>query len=240
MFLAELAASGGIAIDFLDLLLILRGESLVGFVGDDGEEIDFISFLRAFGLVNALAKLVAADAQAASEFLPLLDVAVGLVERGDVEDVGIVPADAERGMGKDEFNRVFKREQLILLAQDAVENLLVLEHGVFAVRVFIAAGLGEIVTLHGVNLARRRGCAMKLAVNGGVFLAEKSFDYAVVLHIAVHAINEDEREAFDAFRRENFLFLEVATDEPLQLLAKQAGEISGALRLDEFNAVGKF
>jgi len=76
VFLAELAAGGGIAIDFLDLLLILRDKGFVGFVGDDGQEIDFVAFLRAFGLVDALAKLVAADAQSASKLLPFLDVAV--------------------------------------------------------------------------------------------------------------------------------------------------------------------
>jgi len=43
------------------LLLILRGESFVGFVGDNGEEIDFVALLRAFGLIYALTKLVAAD-----------------------------------------------------------------------------------------------------------------------------------------------------------------------------------
>jgi hypothetical protein len=36
VFLAEVAARRRGAVDFLDLLLILRGEGLVGFVRDDG------------------------------------------------------------------------------------------------------------------------------------------------------------------------------------------------------------
>ena len=235
VFLAQRAARGGSAVDFLDLLLILRGEGLVGFVRHNGKEVGLFTFLHVLQVVNALPFLIAANAEAAAEFLPLLHVAVGFVKRGDVEDVGIVPADAERGVGEDEFARVGEVEQGFFVTEDFVEDFLVLQHGVLAVRVFLSAGLREVVALALVDLLRRGDSVVELAIERGVFLAKEDFDEALVTDVVVHLVDEDEGEALDALGGEDGLFLEVAADKPLELLAEEAGNVAVTLLESEFD-----
>lgn len=96
-------------------------------------------------------------------------------------------------------------------------------------------GLGEVVALDSGDLVGRRVGVVELAIHGSVFLAEQLLDDAVVFDVVVHAVDEDEGERFDAaFRQagadflaaliETELLLEMAADEPLELLAKQAAK----------------
>ena len=126
-----------------------------------------------------------------------------------------------------------------LVAENFVEDFFVLQHGVLAFGVFVAAGLGEVVALTLLDLRGRGIGAEYLTVNGGVFLAEEDFDDAFVADVVVHLVNEYERQALDALRGEQGLFLEVAADEPLKLLAEEAGDVAVALFEDEFDAVGE-
>ena len=142
-------------------------------------------------IVDAVPILIAADAEAAPKFLPLLHVAVGFVERGDVEDVGIVPADAEGGVGEDELARIGEVEQCTFIAEDFVEAFLILQHGVLAVGVFVAAGLGEVVALALLDLRGRGIGAEDFAMNRRVFFAEQDFDDPLVAHVVVHFVDED-------------------------------------------------
>ena len=80
----------------LDLLLEVLGELLVAFGGDDRERVD-VEAAQAFAL------LVHAQTQAAADGLPALALGAHLAEGANLEDVRVVPALAQGGVGEDEL-----------------------------------------------------------------------------------------------------------------------------------------
>ena len=108
----------GHAAVFLVLGLQRAGEVLVALVGHDVELVDRL-------VEDAQAVLVHRQAQAAADLLPLLHGAAGLVERADLEDVGVVPALAQRRVAEDEAQRLVQGEQALLVLHDQVVDLVV-------------------------------------------------------------------------------------------------------------------
>ena len=89
--------------------------------------------------VHALTVLVDAQAQAAAHLLALAHFAARLLERADLEYVGIVPALPQSGVGKDEPNRralgIAVQKQLFVLHDQVIGILVVGE-----LRLLIVAG----------------------------------------------------------------------------------------------------
>ena len=149
LFVPGLSAGRRRPVDLRDFALVLTHERFISLVRHDRQKIDFVSLGTVFGVVDALTVLVDRDAKSAADLLPLLDLAVALVERRDVEHIGVVPSHAQGGMREDELNRIPEAQEFFLLFQDEVEKLPVRAHGMLVVCVFALSRLCEIVALHG-------------------------------------------------------------------------------------------
>ena len=97
------------------LILLLQGggKLIIALVRDDREDIHA-------PIVLALALLIDAQPQPASDFLPLLDYARRLVQRADLKDIRIVPALLECRVRKDVPNLAVEGEELFLLLHDEI------------------------------------------------------------------------------------------------------------------------
>ena len=95
VLLHDAEADAGIV---LDLLLEVLGELLVAFGGDDGQRVDVEA-------AQALALLVDAETQAAADGLAALALGAHLAQGANLEDVRVVPALAQGGVGEDELQR---------------------------------------------------------------------------------------------------------------------------------------
>ena len=89
------------------------GELLVAFCGDDGERVDVEA-------AHPFALLVHAETQAAADRLAALALGAHLAQGADLEDVRIVPAFAQRGVGEDELQLRLEAQQLLLVLHDEV------------------------------------------------------------------------------------------------------------------------
>ncbi len=86
-------------------------EGLEGLVGDDGEAVDLL-------VVDALAGLVDGKAEAAADHLAPLGFGPRFAQGADLEDVRVVPAFAQGGVGEDEAERLVKGEEFFLVLHD--------------------------------------------------------------------------------------------------------------------------
>ena len=142
MLLHDAEADAGVV---LDLLLQVLGELLVALGGDDGQRVDLEA-------AQALAVLVDAEAQAAADGLAALALGAHLAQGADLEDVGVVPALPQGGVGEDELQRRLEAQQLLLLPHDQVVGAL----GVVAVALVVLGGVrpaallvdGEVAVVH--------------------------------------------------------------------------------------------
>ena len=128
-------------------------------VGDQRQFIQFLHLAAQHALIHALALLVNAQPQAASDLLPTADVRVTLLfQRTYLEDIGIVPALPQRGVGENESHRLVETQQ----------PLFVLRNEVVGVRVIGSLCLTVNFTLH------KAGFLTLLFVDGKVALVGRS------------------------------------------------------------------
>ena len=127
MLLHDAEADAGVG---LDLLLEVLGELLVALGGDDGERVDLEA-------AQALALLVDAETQAAADGLAALALGAHLAQGANLEDVRVVPALAQGGVGEDELQRRLEAQQLLLVLHDQVVGAL----GVVAVALVVLGGV---------------------------------------------------------------------------------------------------
>ena len=80
----------------LNLTLQLLCKLFIGFICHDGKRVDLKS-------MNPLAILIDTDSKTTANFLPFFNNRICFVEGTDLEDVGIVPAFFQCGMGKDKL-----------------------------------------------------------------------------------------------------------------------------------------
>ena len=111
---------GPIVEDGLDVRLQVRHKGLVAFAGDHRQRVDFVNAVAAALDVHAGAVLIDAEPQPATDFLPLRRIAVGMLQRADLEHVRIVPPFAQGGVGEDEPRRLLKGQQPFLVLQNQV------------------------------------------------------------------------------------------------------------------------
>ena len=115
VLLHDAEANAGVV---LDLLLQVLGELLVALGGDHGQRVDLEA-------AQALAVLVHAQAQAAADGLAALALGPHVAQGANLEDVRIVPAFAQRGVGEDELERRLEAQQLLLVPHDQVVGVVV-------------------------------------------------------------------------------------------------------------------
>lgn len=96
------SGQGTVIENILDIGLKVRNEGLVALAGDDGQHIDIVDTVAAGLLIHAVALLVNTQTQAAAHLLTLGGLAVRVLQCADLEDIGVVPALPEGGVGEDE------------------------------------------------------------------------------------------------------------------------------------------
>ena len=88
----------------LFVLFLQRGRKfLITFIRHDGQCIDGKPMLSFTVLVNA-------QAQSTPDLLAFLNLALGLVQRADLEHIGVVPALPQGGVGENESEFAVKRQ----------------------------------------------------------------------------------------------------------------------------------
>ena len=88
--------------DIANAVLQILDEGGVVLAGDDRQAVDAVNILAQTVRIHANQVVVYANAQPASHLLPLLDGALGVPQGANLEDVGVVPALAQGGMGENE------------------------------------------------------------------------------------------------------------------------------------------
>ena len=162
---------------------------------------------------HALEELVRihGKAQAAPDLLPLLHCRDRLVQRADLEDVRIVPAFAQRGVGKDELERRGQIEQAFLVAHNQAVGVViglgaavgVLQHlDRFAAHFFLVDG--KIAVMHVFGGVRHvqlleQALVVRVARPIAVFLLEHlrvdaflRIAFRVVLAVLRHLVDEEQ------------------------------------------------
>src|SRR5260221_7678793 len=125
-----------------------RDVAVVTLVGDDREDIDVV-------LSHSLASAVHRQAHPSADLLALLDLGNGLVQRTDLEHVGIVPALTERGVREDEGHWLIERQQALFFSQNEIVgfavSLRLSRHGVLQLGLSTNSALREIALMHGIG-----------------------------------------------------------------------------------------
>ena len=103
---------------FLDLLLEFLREPLVTLGRDHGQNVSFEA-------PQAFPVLVDAETQAASDGLAPLLFGSHLAQCADLKDVRVVPAFAQGRVGKNELQRRFQAQQLLLIPHDQAVGVVV-------------------------------------------------------------------------------------------------------------------
>ena len=142
----------------------------------------------------ALALLVHRQAHPAPDLLALFYVRDGLVQRADLEDIGVVPALPQGRMGEDESHRLVEGQQALLGVHDQLVGfaiLLGLARGAVLQDDLPAAraALGEIARL---DISRRaifpgREGSFQIVIR----LGEQTPDNPLFTGIIVHPVDEE-------------------------------------------------
>ena len=102
------------------LFLQSINERTVVLVGDDGQFVGVMYGIAQAFLVHAVAVIINADSQTATDFLPFGGAGIGVTQRADLEHIGIVPTFAQGRMGEDESCRLIETQQAFFVLQNQV------------------------------------------------------------------------------------------------------------------------
>lgn len=107
----------------------------ITFTCNHRQYIDGVNIIAQHIGIHALTVLIDAQAQAASDFLPLTHFAVALFERMDLEHIRVVPTFAQRRVGEDKpYWRPFRvtiQQQLFVLHNQVISVNIVRCSGLF-------------------------------------------------------------------------------------------------------------
>ena len=163
--------------------------------------------------------MIHAEAQATADGLTALLLGGHLPQGADLEDVRIVPALSQGGMGKDEFQRRIKAEELLFVTHDQVVGVVVSLGGSFTLGIFeyLNSLATHLLFVDGkvsfVNICGRscevyfleEGLVVRMIGEAAVFLLKDACIVAihlvaigVVLPIFLHSIDEKQAEHLDA------------------------------------------
>ena len=212
--------------------------TFVTLVGNHRKDVDI--FVK-----DSLASLVDGQAQAAPDFLALFHLGDGLVEGANLENVGVVPAFFEGGVGKDEAGFFVKRKQTLFVAHDEFKG------GFFGVAFGLVAAFGidgfAVIAFGGFLFGKigradfgggHCGVEGVLALEPLEFFVEHAADDTLGGGVVGDTVNEKEREHFDALALEALLHLHVLLNGLADLGAENFGAVfAKAVAEGEPNAV---
>ena len=218
----------------LDVPLQAFGEPLVAFRRDHGQQVHIKEFRIAEQVaVLAHALAVHAQAQSAANLLSFADFVVRMLQRADLEHVGIVPSLAQRGMAEDEPRGLFEAQQAFLVLQNQVvcADVVAVLRPAFDLRVDGMAVLVD-AEISLVHVTAVRG-AQPVEIAGSVVetVLDEIMHAAVVLlleHVRVlavqrlavivvpavfrHLVDEEQAQALDAPGPQMLLLVQVGED----------------------------
>ncbi len=141
-----------------DFLLQPSGKALITLAGDDSEEIHLLHLFPQLLGIHALARLVHAKTQTAAHLLALAHIAGTLLQRANLEHIGIIPALPQRRVRENETHRRTLRvpiqKQLLILHDEIVSihiiggGLLALHRGVHHLPLLIDGEIAGMRLLH--------------------------------------------------------------------------------------------
>ena len=202
--------------------------------------------------------LVDAQAQAPAQGLAALALGAHVAQRANLEHVGVVPAFPQGRVREDELQRRRKRQQLFLLFHDQVVGPLgvLAVAGVVLCRVLPAAFFvdGKIAVVYFLGGAvqvnfgkqalksRQPGSAPVFLFKNARVVAFDRLATFVVLAVALHRVNEEQRQHLDALGPQQCFFLQMLADGAANHLALHGQRIDVAVRLPQRQkgfAIGK-
>ena len=217
----------------LNIGLQRRYKVLIALAGNNRQHIQVMHRCTTGGGIHAVAVLVDAQAQATAHFLPLCNVAVGVLQGANLEDIGVVPTFPQGGMGEDEAGRLLEGQQPLLVFQnqfvgrniigelaaflgsavDAAARLLVdaeittMDFGYIIPGGFQVSLVGRVeqldVVVGNINILLLK----HLAVFAQNFIA-----VLVILTVFGNFINEEQGEGLNASGKQLFFLLKVGND----------------------------
>ena len=227
----------------LDLLLKLLGELFVAFGRDHGQRVDLEA-------AQALAVLVHAKAQTTSDRLASLLLGSHLPQGADLEDVRVVPAFAQCGVGEDELQRRVEAQQLLLVAHDQAVGVVVClgrALGVFEYLhrlvadpllvdreiavVYSLGGRSQIHFLKQALVIRMFGEAAVFLLKDAGVVALHRIAVGIVVPVLLDGIDEEQAEHLDALRTEALLLIQVLLDSAVDHLALHGQRLHVAVGL---------
>ena len=228
MRLDDTEADAGVG---LDLLLEVVRELLVALRRDNGQGVDLEA-------TQADAVLVHAEAKTTADRLATLALGADVAQPTDLEDVRVVPALAQSGVGEDELERRLQAEQPLLVLHDQVVGAVV-RQGVAASVLEHLDGLGadllpvdgEVAVVDVLRSGRgvdafEEGLVVVASCEACVLLLEDScvvtfhrVAIVVVAPVVPDGVDEEEGQDLDSLRTEPHLLVEVLANGPADHLA---------------------
>ena len=93
---------------FFDFILQAVDKIGIAFTGNNRQFIDHMHISSANAFIHALTLLIDADTHATADFLSLVNIAVGLLQGTDLENIGVIPAFTQRGVREYKTHRIIK------------------------------------------------------------------------------------------------------------------------------------
>ena len=208
--------------------------------------------------VDALPLLVDAQAQAPAQGLASLALAAHLAQCANLEDVGVVPALLQGRVGEDELQQRAEAEQPLLLLHDEVIAPLgvgtagLVLQAAFLVQIGVGPAAllvdGKVAVVHGGGFlrqipsiwtgeqaleGRQLGRAPVLFLEDAGVVALHRVAVLVVLAVARHRLDEEQRQHLDALGPQQLLLLQVLLDGPPDHLALHGQGIHLAVGLPQ-------
>ena len=246
----------------LNIGLQRRYKVLIALAGNNCQHIQVMHRCPTGGGIHTVAVLIDTQAQTTAHLLPLCNIAVGVLQGANLEDIGVVPAFPKGRVGEDEAGRLLEGQQPLLIFQNQVVGRnIVGELAAFlcgavdaAPRLFVDA---EITTMDfgyiipggfQVSLVGRVEQLNVVVGNINILLlkhfavfTQNFLAVLVILAIFGDFINKEQGEGLDASGKQLFFLLKVGNDSLSNLDTAHIllRHITHHIPLEDGYAVGK-
>ena len=196
-------------------------KAVIALTGDDGQNIDGLHIISKHVGVHTLAVLIDAQAQTATDLLPLANLAAALFQCTNLKHVRIVPAFAQCGVGENETHRGFFRitiQKQFLVLHDQVIGVNIIGCAFLLVGKLAVGHLALFVNGEVTGMGVMGGNCVQIpyvvlvsdfplhgAENIVVFFlkhigvdAIEGLARLVILLVLGHLVNEEQRQDFDS------------------------------------------
>ena len=243
-----------------DFLLQRRNKVLIAITGNNGQLVDFLYPCAKNTLIHPVAGLIHAESKAAAHFLPLVGCRIAaMLQRADLEDIRIIPALPQGGMGENKTNRVVKRQQFLLIFQNQFVGRLIiadiratLHFTVNLVVFFVDAEISGMGSMHidaaQILLIRRIEQSQIFIQNRCIFLFKNPAIFrihfvpvSIILPVILHLIDKEQGKGLDATIIQFLFLFEMGPDgladlHPANILFT---DIAQNFACVNFHAIGK-